>query len=124
MAHPFYADNGESPLFHSPALGYRGWWCVGSSIRSRGYLSATVFPSVMIRVQPLMLTVGLVSAFFTFGIRSECAPNKVQSSDKPLEVKGQSRNLNLLMTLKNGNDEIGFVSPRKTYQIEITHTHY
>ena len=44
------------------------------------------------------------------------APSGAQ---KPLEVKGQSRNLNMLLTLRNDKDKIKFVKVRDNYREEI-----
>lgn len=37
----------------------------------------------------------------------------------PIEVRGQSRNLNMLLILQNPNEEINFVKPRTDYKKEI-----
>ncbi|MBF0442125.1 MAG: hypothetical protein HQK54_09485 [Oligoflexales bacterium] len=45
-------------------------------------------------------------------------------SKKPIEVKGQSRNLNMMLILKNAGDKIDFVKARENYHVEIVNTHY
>ena len=50
------------------------------------------------------------------------APNGVSDSNKALEVKGQTRNLSMMLTLKNRGDNIDFVKPRQNYQSEIKNT--
>jgi hypothetical protein len=40
-------------------------------------------------------------------------------SQKPLEVNGQSRNLNMMLVLRNDKDKIKFVHPRENYHDEI-----
>ena len=40
-------------------------------------------------------------------------------SQKPLEVNGQSRNLNMMLVLRNDKDKIKFVHPRENYRDEI-----
>jgi hypothetical protein len=42
----------------------------------------------------------------------------------PIEVHGQSRNLNMLLILQNPNEEINFVKPRKDYKKEIDQMNY
>jgi hypothetical protein len=44
--------------------------------------------------------------------------------DRPLQVSGQTRSLNMLLTLKNANDEIGFVDKRKNFKDKIPSTRY
>ena len=41
-------------------------------------------------------------------------------SQKPLEVNGQSRNLNMMLVLRNDKDKIKFVHPRENYRDEIS----
>jgi hypothetical protein len=49
-----------------------------------------------------------------------CAFADEQSgSQKPLEVNGQSRNLNMMLVLRNDKDKIKFVHPRENYHDEI-----
>ena len=43
---------------------------------------------------------------------------------KPMEIKGQARNLSMLLTLKNNKDKIKFVEPRSDYRPEILKTNY
>ncbi len=40
-------------------------------------------------------------------------------SDKPIEVRGQSRNLNMLLKLQNEREAIDFIKLRKNYKKEI-----
>jgi hypothetical protein len=40
----------------------------------------------------------------------------------PIEVKGQSRNLNMLLVLRDERDKIRFVKIRKSYRDEILAT--
>ena len=42
----------------------------------------------------------------------------------PIEVVGQSRNLNMLLILQNPNEEINFVKPRTDYKKEIENMNY
>ena len=39
--------------------------------------------------------------------------------DKPIEVRGQSRNLNMLLKLQNEREAIDFIKLRKNYKKEI-----
>ncbi len=39
--------------------------------------------------------------------------------DKPIEVRGQSRNLNMLLKLQNEREAIDFIKLRKHYKKEI-----
>jgi hypothetical protein len=48
--------------------------------------------------------------------------NSVSDSEKALEVRGQSRNLSMMLVLKNRKDSIDFVKPRETYSEEIKNT--
>ncbi len=41
------------------------------------------------------------------------------SSDKPIEVRGQTRNLNMLLKLQNEREAIDFIKLRKNYKKEI-----
>jgi hypothetical protein len=47
-------------------------------------------------------------------------PDESSGSQKPLEVNGQSRNLNMMLVLRNDKDKIKFVRPRESYRDEIT----
>ncbi len=40
-------------------------------------------------------------------------------NDKPIEVRGQSRNLNMLLKLQNEREAIDFIKLRKNYKKEI-----
>ena len=42
-----------------------------------------------------------------------------ESGQKPLEVNGQSRNLNMTLVLRNDKDKIKFVKVRENYRAEI-----
>jgi hypothetical protein len=47
------------------------------------------------------------------------------SEDKgPIEVHGQTRNLNMLLTLQNEDDAINFIKLRKNYKKEILRQKY
>jgi hypothetical protein len=47
------------------------------------------------------------------------------SDDKgPIEVHGQTRNLNMLLTLQNEDDAINFIKLRKNYTKEIKRQKY
>lgn len=46
----------------------------------------------------------------------------VSDSQKSLEIRGQSRNLSMLLVLKNRHENIDFVKPRETYREEIQKT--
>lgn len=41
------------------------------------------------------------------------------SSDKAIEVKGQTRNLNMLLKLQGDKEQIDFIKLRKDYEEEI-----
>ncbi len=47
-----------------------------------------------------------------------------QTINKPLEVKGQTRNLSMILTLKNKKDKINFIKLREKYELEIKATPY
>lgn len=49
-------------------------------------------------------------------------PSGVSDSQKALEVKGQARNLSMMLVLKNRSDNIDFVKPRQNYNDEIKNT--
>jgi hypothetical protein len=46
------------------------------------------------------------------------------ASDKPIEVKGQTRNLNMLLKLKSEKEEIDFIKLREEYEQEIKDLNY
>lgn len=46
------------------------------------------------------------------------------ASDTPIEVKGQSRNLNMLLILQSQNEAIDFIKLRKDYQYEVKRMSY
>jgi hypothetical protein len=48
----------------------------------------------------------------------------ISDSQKSLEIRGQSRNLSMLLVLKNRHENIDFVKPRETYRTEIQNTQY
>lgn len=50
------------------------------------------------------------------GLNAQNAPDGTQ---KPLEVNGQSRNLNMMLVLRNDKDKIKFVKVRENYRNEI-----
>lgn len=44
---------------------------------------------------------------------------EADGGQKPLEVNGQSRNLNMMLVLRNDKDKIKFVKVRENYRDEI-----
>lgn len=44
--------------------------------------------------------------------------------DAPIEVRGQSRNLNMLLILQNQDEIIDFIKMRKDYQVETRKMNY
>ena len=50
--------------------------------------------------------------------------SSVSDSNSALEVRGQSRNLSMLLVLKNRKDNVNFVKPREHYSTEIQNTSY
>lgn len=48
----------------------------------------------------------------------------MSDSQKSFEIRGQSRNISMLLVLKNRNDSIDFVKPREHYQSEISKTSF
>ena len=46
------------------------------------------------------------------------------SAKKPLEVRGQSRQLSMMLVLKNSKDKIEFVKVRENFEKEILNTSY
>lgn len=72
------------------------------------------------------VTLWIVSGFQAF---AKTKPEPVISSgthevNKPLKVTGQTRTLNMLLTLKNKKETINFINPRQNYQREIPSTKY
>jgi hypothetical protein len=51
-------------------------------------------------------------------------PSGVNDSDKVFEVRGQSRNLSMMLVLKNRKDNIDFVKARENFASEIKETSY
>lgn len=52
------------------------------------------------------------------------SPASVTDSSNALEVRGQSRNLSMMLTLRNRGNDIKFVKPRENYKNEIQNTSY
>jgi hypothetical protein len=50
------------------------------------------------------------------------AGGSMSSGTKPLEIRGQTRNLNMLLVLKNKKEKIEFVHSREDYNGEILNT--
>jgi len=48
----------------------------------------------------------------------------ISDSQKSLEIRGQSRNLSMLLVLKNRHENIDFVKPRESYREEIPQTEF
>jgi len=46
----------------------------------------------------------------------------ISDSQKSLEIRGQSRNLSMLLVLKNRHENIDFVKPRESYREEVPQT--
>jgi hypothetical protein len=55
----------------------------------------------------------------TSGSGASGSGDEPSGSQKPLEVNGQSRNLNMMLVLRNDKDKIKFVHPRENYRDEI-----
>lgn len=55
---------------------------------------------------------------------SRRGPAGISDSQRELEIRGQSRNLSMLLVLKNRNENIDFVKPRDSYREEIQQTGY
>ncbi len=51
-------------------------------------------------------------------------PAGLSDSNTALEVRGQSRNLSMMLVLKNRKSDIDFVKPRETYSTEVQNTAY
>lgn len=49
-------------------------------------------------------------------------PAGISDSQRELEIRGQSRNLSMMLVLKNRNENIDFVKPRDSYREEIQQT--
>lgn len=52
------------------------------------------------------------------------APTGLSDSQRELEIRGQSRNLSMMLVLKNRHENIDFVKPRDTYRDEIQQTSF
>jgi hypothetical protein len=48
----------------------------------------------------------------------------VKEVDKPLQVTGQSRNLSMMLTLKNEKDKVKFVEVRRSYRDQVPFTRF
>jgi hypothetical protein len=48
----------------------------------------------------------------------------VAEAEKPLEVTGQSRNLSMVLVLKNDKDKIKFVEVRRNFKNEVKQTQF
>ena len=70
---------------------------------------------------------GFLVGFMILGVEARAAegtsrpvtPAADGDGRKPLEVKGQSRNLNMMLVLRNEKDKIKFVKMRENYREEI-----
>lgn len=62
--------------------------------------------------------------FFTATLYAEKIGGSTQEFTKPLEVKGQSKNLNMALVLRSKNDRASFLKIRKDYRKEILSTQY
>ena len=78
------------------------------------------------------MSVILLGIFLSLSLvpqNSLAQPNSPTSSSmggmkKPIEIRGQSRRLNMKLLLNNRSDAIRFVEIRKNYRREILSTHY
>lgn len=52
------------------------------------------------------------------------APSSATTSQKPLQVKGQTRALSMGLTLKNEKEKIDHIKPRDNFDEEIKDTNY
>jgi hypothetical protein len=48
----------------------------------------------------------------------------VKEVEKPIQVTGQSRNLSMLLTLKNEKDKVKFVEVRRSYRDQVPYTRF
>lgn len=51
-------------------------------------------------------------------------PGGPREVEKPLNINGQTRNLSMMMTLKNDKDQIQFLDIRRNYKNEVPKTNY
>ena len=66
----------------------------------------------------ILIMMGL--GFMTVGAAwASLPPTGDSDTQKPLEVNGQSRNLNMMLVLRNDKDKIKFVKIRESYRNEI-----
>lgn len=92
-------------------------------------------------LRPLMQIVALVAFVisltpFTFaaGSQAKTTPSRKPASvpgmgghsdlSQPLEIKGQSRMLNMRLMIQSKKEKLKFVEPRRNYHDEIVNTHY
>lgn len=68
----------------------------------------------------LLILVMMGLGFWTGGAAwASLPPPGDGDTQKPLEVNGQSRNLNMMLVLRNDKDKIKFVKIRENYRDEI-----
>jgi hypothetical protein len=75
-----------------------------------------------------MLAIGLIIAFSQnlFANETKKANRSISSTniEKPLQVRGQTRNLNMMLVVNNEKDRINFVQMRTEYKKEVSDTEY
>ena len=81
--------------------------------------SALVLSFLVLTLSPLAMAKGRAAAS-SRGLASSLGGG----AGKPLEVRGQSRNLSMLQTTQAEKDQINFVKRRTSYRHEIKTTSY
>ncbi len=85
----------------------------------------------------ILVIVMMLISQYSFSQKKQSAPRKVTPKTKvtaqrgpasdpnaPIEVHGQSRNLNMMLMLKNEKEAIDFIKLRKDYQEETQQMNY
>ena len=52
------------------------------------------------------------------------APSSLPGAGQSFQIRGQTRNLNMMLVLKNGKDEINFIKPRRNYRAKVLATQF
>ncbi len=76
----------------------------------------------------LLLMGGSLNSLWAAGPSATSKPNAYSSNNqtinKPLEVRGQTRNLSMILTVSSKKDKIKFIKMRVNYRDEILRTQY
>lgn len=76
------------------------------------------------RAAILLFAVCLSTGAWAAGISAGTMSGGTTTVDKPLDVKGQTRTLSMMLVLKSKKEKINFITVRRQYHDEILATKY